>query len=763
MHRLRFVTALFLTLALMLSMAPRVAAEDLRVEDLPRVSVVIDGRTLQADAFIVNGRTVVPLRAIFEALSATVEWDAATRTVTGMKGNRVIKLTIDQTEAYVDGKPTTLSVPAMIINGRTFVPLRFIGESLGIPTEQITFDGSTRTVNIVTGSGCTLVGGQQHEGTIRAGGETWGLCGSPHIVSGDFMVEGKDSPVLTIEAGVLVQFENGASIQVGKNAPGGLLIKGTASNPTTLDAAIAGAQPGSWNGIQFYDQTMKGSASIEGARIKYAGGTGSFNGAIYLEGNARLVEVLVKDTTIENSQFAGINLFGQARLAAGSKNLTITGTKSYENDGGFPIITGIFGSNNLPDGKYTGNEFNAVHLWTNGGWEDVPQNTTWRNIGIPYASSVTVKVGGNSSPTLKLEPGVISLWKDGTALEIGREGPGTLIADAKTKPEGGGDWTIDRTALDTGLNLAGSTVMTGPTCSLCGSNHAIVFGAWSDQGARGGWNGIHFYSKAGDKSKMIGVVVANAGKDGSFNGAVYLEAENSPVRLQIANSMISGSAGQGLELFGNNASLMPGSTGNVFTNNVTPVRMFPEAIGSFEAGNTIAGNDNDWVSVWANGGWEYVTKSATWRNQGVPYYFETSAYIGGTARPTVTIEPGTKLMFAQDMGIKVGNEETGSLVAVGTAAKPITFTSEITRAGTWNGIEFFAKAGNGNKIEYATIEYATNAVSLYTDLGAFVKNTTIRSSAQNGIYREYDLSTGTSFTKGLGNQFEGNAVDENVE
>ncbi|HLN61177.1 MAG TPA: copper amine oxidase N-terminal domain-containing protein, partial [Symbiobacteriaceae bacterium] len=644
MHRRRLVLVLLAIMALLVSLVPAAAAADpLRMEDLPRVAVEIDGQQLQADAFIIDGRTVVPLRAIFERFNVKPEWDGATRTVTAVQGSKVIKLTIDKTEAYVGDTVVTLAVPALIINGSTFVPLRFVSESLGVDPNNIKFDGATRTVTISTGSGCTTPGGQVHTGTISPQGETWGKCGSPHIVKGDFRVEGPDSPILTIDQGVMVQFEAGAGLTVGKDAPGGLLVKGTAGNKVTLTAAAAGAQPGSWNGIRFYNQTLRDQAVIEGASVQYAGGTGNFTGAIYLEGQDKLVEVVLKDVEIKNSQYAGLNMFGQARLSDRSQNLVITGTKSYGGDGGFPIITDVMGSNKLPNGTYTGNELNAVHLWTDGGWVAVSSNTTWRNIGVPYASSVTVKVEGNASPTLKLEPGVITLWKPDTGLEVGHEGPGTLVADAKSKPDGNGDWTIDKTALDGGLSLATSQVMMpGPICGLCSNNHAIVFGPWSDQTSRGAWNGIRFYDKAGDKSKLIGAVVAYAGKEGNFQGAIYTETnEGRPVKFQLANSMVAGSAGQGVEFFGNTTGFMPGSTGNYFTNNAIPIRLFPESIGTMETGNTISGNDNDWISVWSNGSWEAVTKTATWRNLGVPYYFEIGADISGSQRPVITIEAGT--------------------------------------------------------------------------------------------------------------------------
>lgn len=80
---------------------------------------------------IVDGRTLVPLRAIFEALGAEVQWDNATRTATGIRGETVVSVQIDNKTAYVNGEPTELDVPAQIINDRTMVPARFVSEAMG--------------------------------------------------------------------------------------------------------------------------------------------------------------------------------------------------------------------------------------------------------------------------------------------------------------------------------------------------------------------------------------------------------------------------------------------------------------------------------------------------------------------------------------------------------------------------------------------------------------------------------------------------------
>lgn len=101
------------------------------------VQVFVEGKQVSFDAkpFITGGRTLVPMRAIFEALGAKVDWDNATKTATASKDGVVVKVTINSTEGIIEknGSKETkkLDTGAVISNGRTFVPLRFVGEAFG--------------------------------------------------------------------------------------------------------------------------------------------------------------------------------------------------------------------------------------------------------------------------------------------------------------------------------------------------------------------------------------------------------------------------------------------------------------------------------------------------------------------------------------------------------------------------------------------------------------------------------------------------------
>jgi len=112
------------------------------------VKVKVNDRPIVFDVapIIGEGRTLVPLRHIFEALGAEVKWDASTRTVTGIKGSDRLTEN-DSKEALVNGETKELDVPATIVNGRTLVPVRSISESLGA---EVSWDDNSKTVIIKT-------------------------------------------------------------------------------------------------------------------------------------------------------------------------------------------------------------------------------------------------------------------------------------------------------------------------------------------------------------------------------------------------------------------------------------------------------------------------------------------------------------------------------------------------------------------------------------------------------------------------------------
>lgn len=91
----------------------------------------VDPENLDVMPIEKDGRTLVPVRFIAESLGAQVDWDEATSTVSVNEGATEIKLVIDQNEMSVNGSTTLLDVPAETINDRTMLPLRALAEALG--------------------------------------------------------------------------------------------------------------------------------------------------------------------------------------------------------------------------------------------------------------------------------------------------------------------------------------------------------------------------------------------------------------------------------------------------------------------------------------------------------------------------------------------------------------------------------------------------------------------------------------------------------
>jgi alpha-tubulin suppressor-like RCC1 family protein len=140
------------------------------------IQVQIDGRPLKAYPApqLREGVTLVPLRAIFEALGAQVRWDLATRTVTATRGQTVVQLTINAPTATKNGQAITLAHPPVLVDGYTMVPLRFVAEALGA---SVAWDGTARRVSIESprnpGAPVTAVGAGAYHSLVVKGGEAW--------------------------------------------------------------------------------------------------------------------------------------------------------------------------------------------------------------------------------------------------------------------------------------------------------------------------------------------------------------------------------------------------------------------------------------------------------------------------------------------------------------------------------------------------------------------------------------------------------------
>lgn len=135
---------MFLSLAVCLSQILISAASFAQTDE---IKIFINDTELKTDVapVIINDRTMVPMRAIFEALNAEVIWDNDKRQATGIKGEYKIILTVDSDVVVINNTETKIDSPAVLQNDRTMVPLRVVATALNA---DVDWDGDTKTVTV---------------------------------------------------------------------------------------------------------------------------------------------------------------------------------------------------------------------------------------------------------------------------------------------------------------------------------------------------------------------------------------------------------------------------------------------------------------------------------------------------------------------------------------------------------------------------------------------------------------------------------------
>ena len=95
------------------------------------VNVVVNGNAVDMKGVILENRTMVPVRGVMEELGYTVDWDADTKTATLANGENTVKITAGEKVFYLNDTAVTPDVPQTIIEGRFMLPLRAVSEAVG--------------------------------------------------------------------------------------------------------------------------------------------------------------------------------------------------------------------------------------------------------------------------------------------------------------------------------------------------------------------------------------------------------------------------------------------------------------------------------------------------------------------------------------------------------------------------------------------------------------------------------------------------------
>ena len=197
------------------------------------ISVFINAAEVEFDVppVIVDGRTLVPLRAIFEALGASVEWDNDTRSVLSERAGSSVSLTVGSNLMKVNGVDKILDVPAQIIQDRTLVPLRAISEAFECSVE---WDNSTRSVLIYTETDVEI-----------------DLSSIPSYTGAPFTVINNNVPFFDVTEFFANSFEYYSPLDYLSRCSTAIAVIGNDLMPTEPRGDIGSVKPTGWHSVKY--------------------------------------------------------------------------------------------------------------------------------------------------------------------------------------------------------------------------------------------------------------------------------------------------------------------------------------------------------------------------------------------------------------------------------------------------------------------------------------------------------------------------------
>lgn len=139
------------------------------------LTVTVNDRPIDVAAIVERGRVLLPMRATFTALGASVGYNPRGHVIIARSATHALRLTIGLHEAIVDGRRMALDVPARIVATRTYVPLRFVAQAMGA---VVGYDARAQLVSVVSNG--SLVSG----GTVSRAPGVLGLTPAPQSVMG---------------------------------------------------------------------------------------------------------------------------------------------------------------------------------------------------------------------------------------------------------------------------------------------------------------------------------------------------------------------------------------------------------------------------------------------------------------------------------------------------------------------------------------------------------------------------------------------------
>ncbi|WP_339696804.1 hypothetical protein [uncultured Marixanthomonas sp.] len=308
---------------------------------------------------------------------------------------------------------------------------------------------------------------------------------------------------------------------------------------------------------------------------------------------------------------------------------------------------------------------------------------------------------------LEIEPGVVIEFADGAGMKIRDDGS---------------------------LNAVGT------------QNDPIILSATTK--IKGAWKGI-LSSSESVKNQFEYVNIEYAGDGGLTSNSepaslilaseAYFRLNNVSIKNGLNNGIAATAYNYNVEI--NNCTI---------TNTDIPIYTIP-IVASNISGGDFTGNNTDVIRLTGTGV-QSINESQTWNNLGVPYRMASDLVIIDGAK--FTIEPGVIIEFEDTKGIEIDKlfDEGSAIIAVGTEAKPITFTGVTKVSGAWSTISVRRTTSVQNKIDNVLIEYAGGAgaggaIEMWVDPVLSVTNTTFKDIDACALYNRYG-PTNPNLTEG---------------
>lgn len=298
------------------------------------IKVMYDGRELELDAApqIVNDTTLVPMRAVFEAFGAKVKWDSDTQSVTAKKKSKTIAMTIGSDEITKNDKTVKAQTAPQIIDGRTMIPVRAVSELLGLNVDWNSDDRTVVITSSSDEADDEWKNNTGTIDLTAMTADADGVSIEGNVITitkgGDYTVSGQNSNAsITVEA----RDENGDKSKVKLRLNGAELTSpaGAAINVTAADKLYITLEDGTENvisdGGEYADDEINACIySKDDIEIKG-------NGSLTVNGNRNhgitcndSMEIANGNVTI-NSKNDGIHVNDTMLISGGAVNITAEG------------------------------------------------------------------------------------------------------------------------------------------------------------------------------------------------------------------------------------------------------------------------------------------------------------------------------------------------------------------------------------------------------------------------------------------------------